>query len=314
MQFGPEPPPEQEDDETDLLPCRQRVTLTGHDGAVLAIRFNKEGTYCLSCGKDRTVRLWNPERGILVKTYEGHGYEVRDVCVAKDNSKFATGGGDRQIFLWDVGSGKTIRRFKGHEKTINTLTFGAEDGVMFSGGYDTFVHVWDCRSRNYNAIQTLSGFKDSVTCVKATGTEIFASCVDGTLKRFDIRMGQVCTDDFREPVTCVALSGDEACVLVACMSDRMVLTDKSSGQVLATYRGHKHRAYKIECGFTPTDAHVVGASEDGFVYYWDLVRSNIAKQFRAHKDTVCSIATHAECHVLLTASTDGEIKVWGPDG
>lgn len=51
----------------------------------------------MSGGKDRTVRLWNPHKGNLVKTYPGHGYEVRDVTVSKDNSKFASCGGDKQV-------------------------------------------------------------------------------------------------------------------------------------------------------------------------------------------------------------------------
>ena len=95
--------------------------LRGHQGPCLAVRFNAVGTYCMSGGKvihsnarcpapvacscclqllpaantagpprvlqDRTVRLWNPHRGIQIKVYSGHGYEVRDVAIASDNSK-----------------------------------------------------------------------------------------------------------------------------------------------------------------------------------------------------------------------------------
>lgn len=53
------------------LPSTPSHALAGHEGAVLAVRFNRAGTYCLSCGKDRTVRLWNPHRGVAVKTYTG---------------------------------------------------------------------------------------------------------------------------------------------------------------------------------------------------------------------------------------------------
>lgn len=44
----------------------------------------------MTCGQDRTVRLWNPHRdgleaagdALLVKTYEGrHGYDVQDVAM-----------------------------------------------------------------------------------------------------------------------------------------------------------------------------------------------------------------------------------------
>lgn len=63
------------------LPRDEAHVLKGHEGAVLAVRFNGDGNYCLSCGKDRTLRLWNPHRGIHIKTYKSHGREVRDVHV-----------------------------------------------------------------------------------------------------------------------------------------------------------------------------------------------------------------------------------------
>lgn len=63
------------------LPRTEANVLRGHEGAVLAARFNWNGEYCLSCGKDRTIRLWNPHRGLHIKTYKSHGREVRDVHV-----------------------------------------------------------------------------------------------------------------------------------------------------------------------------------------------------------------------------------------
>lgn len=63
------------------LPRKEANVLKGHEGAVLAVRFNGDGNYCLSCGKDRTLRLWNPHRGIHIMTYKSHGREVRDVHV-----------------------------------------------------------------------------------------------------------------------------------------------------------------------------------------------------------------------------------------
>jgi WD40 repeat protein len=66
-----------------LLPTKEVTVLRGHEGAVLAVRFNKDGKYCLSCGKDRTLRLWNPYKGVHIKTYSGHARDVRDVAVSK---------------------------------------------------------------------------------------------------------------------------------------------------------------------------------------------------------------------------------------
>jgi mitogen-activated protein kinase organizer 1 len=71
--FGPAAPP----DESGALPTRCSAVLAGHEGAVLNVRYNCSGAYALSCGKDRTLRLWSPAKGALIKTYTGHGHEAR---------------------------------------------------------------------------------------------------------------------------------------------------------------------------------------------------------------------------------------------
>lgn len=80
------------------LPTELAFQLSGHQGPVRAVRFNsmlggfpnnahlhglrltfaENGNYCLSCGSDKTLRLWNPHKGLCIKTYMGHGAEVLD--------------------------------------------------------------------------------------------------------------------------------------------------------------------------------------------------------------------------------------------
>lgn len=37
-----------------------------------------DGNYMLSCGSDKSLKLWSVSQGTLLKTYSGHGYEVLD--------------------------------------------------------------------------------------------------------------------------------------------------------------------------------------------------------------------------------------------
>jgi len=46
------------------------------------------------------------------------------------------------------------------------------------------------------------------------------------------------------------------------------------------------QSYKLDCCLTNTDAHVTGGSEDGFVYFWDLVDASVVSKFRAHTSVV----------------------------
>jgi len=60
----------------EALPTEKVSELKAHVGPVLAVRFNRDGNYCLTCGQDRLIKLWNPSKGLVVKTYVGHGHEV----------------------------------------------------------------------------------------------------------------------------------------------------------------------------------------------------------------------------------------------
>lgn len=45
----------------------------------------EDGSYCLTCGRDRHVVLWNPRTGLRMATYQGHGLAVNDAvrCVRR---------------------------------------------------------------------------------------------------------------------------------------------------------------------------------------------------------------------------------------
>jgi mitogen-activated protein kinase organizer 1 len=294
------------------LPQQQQHTLRGHQGTVTNIRFNRLGTYCLSCGQDKTLRLWNPHKGIHIKTYQGHGYEVLDVAVSNDNNQLASCGGDRQIFLWDVASGQIVRRFRGHEARVNCVAWNEDCSVLVSGSYDKMVHLWDCRSRSYTPIQTLNEAKDSVSALFITDHEIFTGSIDGCVRNYDIRAGRLRTDHLGNPVTSVALSNDKNCILASCLDATIRLIDKENGELLSEYKGHKNTEYKITSTFSNTDAYVVSGSEDSVIYIWDLVDTKVVRKLRGHTKVVCGLAYHpvADTHVLLSCSQDATIKVW----
>lgn len=41
------------------------------------------------------------------------------------------------------------------------------------------------------------------------------------------------------------------------------------------YTGHKNQKYKLDCCLSERDTHVVSCSEDGKVFFWDLVEVSL---------------------------------------
>jgi len=44
-----------------------------------------DGEYCLTCGSDKKIKLWNPFKELCLKTYAGHGDCVMDACGSCDS-------------------------------------------------------------------------------------------------------------------------------------------------------------------------------------------------------------------------------------
>ncbi|EDV28040.1 uncharacterized protein TRIADDRAFT_21018 [Trichoplax adhaerens] len=295
------------------LPDTPSSTLRGHQGPVRAVRFNNNGNYCLSCGSDKIIKLWNPHSALSIKTYKGHGQEVLDIAATLDNSRLASGGTDKMIILWDVGTGQIIRKFRGHSGAINSIAFNDECTVIVTGSYDATIRTWDTRSRRYDPIQVLDEASDSISSVKVSNHEIISGCIDGKVRLYDLRAGKMNEDYIGPPVTSVSYSKDGQCILTSCLDNTLRLLDKDSGQLLNEFTGHKNSDYKIDSCFTHTDAHVVSGSEDGYIFIWDLVEGSVVTKLNANlskRDIIYSLAFHPREPYLLTASAFGDIIFW----
>lgn len=135
----------------------------------------------------------------MIKHYKNlHNYDVCGLDISKDNSKFVTCGGDKNIIITDVIESKTIRKFAGHTHRVNSVKYNQDNTLIVSASYDTTVKFWDNRANSYHPIDTIKGFKDSVTHAEiVNGYEIMCSSMDGTTRFYDVRNGQFICDDIK---------------------------------------------------------------------------------------------------------------------
>ncbi|XP_075715229.1 WD repeat domain-containing protein 83 isoform X2 [Rhinoderma darwinii] len=280
------------------LPQHLQRRLACNQGAVRAVRFNVDGNYCMTCGSDKSLKLWNPHKGTMLKTYSGHGYEVLDAA-----------GSDKTIILWDVAQGQVVRKFRGHAGKVNCVEFNEESTVIISGSIDSSIRCWDSRSRRPEAIQILDEAKDGISSIKVSDHEILAGSVDGNLRRYDLRAGEMCADYVGSPITCVSFSQDSQCLLASSLDSCLRLLDKDTGELLGEYSGHQNASYKLDSCLSEKDTHVVSCSEDGTVCFWDLVEGSLTLKLPVSKGVIQSLSYHPTEPCLLTTS-EGEVQVW----
>ena len=207
------------------------------------------------------------------------------------------------MYIWDVSTGHVVRRIRAHAAQVNCVRYNHDSSVALSGSVDGSVKAWDLKSKSWEPIQTFDDAKDAISSMCVSDYEIITASLDGQVRRYDLRKGQLCADNLRSkikrrfhalinPIMITAsignviLSNDKQSLLVNCINSKVKLIDKGTGEILAEYvtqrlkithyffqsfKGHKNGKYRVEGGFIDNDAYVVSGSEDGFVHVWDLI-------------------------------------------
>ncbi|XP_034948837.1 WD repeat domain-containing protein 83 [Chelonus insularis] len=282
------------------------------EGAIRVVRFNTDGAYCITGSSDRRLRLWNPHRNALLKTYSGHGGEVMDASASCDSSQIISCGLDKSVILWDVATGNPVRRFRGHSGGVMTVCFNEESSMAISGSRDNSVKCWDIRSKNQEPVQTLNEAKDAISSIKVSDHEIISASFDCRIRRYDIRAGEVTSDCLGEAITCVSFTRDGQCTLASCADGVIRLLDKDTGELLNEFKGHTVDDLCLESSVDYNDSKVLSGSADGKLWVWDLTNQKVLAKLSGDEKTkypTVSLSVHPQENSIL-ATNGTNVFMW----
>lgn len=270
-----------------------------------------DGSYLLTCGSDKKLKLWNPLTGLLLKTYGGHANEVTDAVGSCDSCHIVTASLDKSIIYWDVTTAQPLRRLRCHAGGVNCVRLNEDSGLAVSGGKDNLLMCWDIRSRKQEPIQVMNDAKDCITAIIVTDHQIVSASLDGCVRHYDLRSGQLTCDQIGPPIVHMAQTRNGQCVLVACSDNVLRLIDNDTGAKLAEYRGHRAEDFQIECGIISNDSRIISGSSEGCAIIWDLVDEKEVERMQVGAaGVVHSLTTHPTRNEIVLARRR-EFQVWG---
>ena len=171
-----------------------------------------------------------------------------------------------------------------------------------------------------------SDAKDAVSSVAVRGAEVFTGSVDGRVRVYDLRSGEVDVDVLATSgVTSVAPSADGEGYLVSTLDSTMRFMDRPTGKCLQTFRddGFRNATYRVRSTFAMADSLAVSGTEDGGVFAWDVLSGQLrhklwhrqngqksAGEPASKKDVVSAVAWNQMRKQLASAGGDGEVCVW----
>lgn len=125
-----------------LAECKYTIQDEGHSDWVSCVRFSPNHTnpIIVSCGWDRTVKVWNLANCKLKINHKGHNGYLNTVTVSPDGSLCTSGGKDTKALLWDLNDGKHLHTLD-HNDSINALCF-SPNRYWLCVAYGPSIKIW----------------------------------------------------------------------------------------------------------------------------------------------------------------------------
>ncbi|KAI3651392.1 hypothetical protein MP228_003734 [Amoeboaphelidium protococcarum] len=283
-------------------------------GPTYVVKWSGNNRHCLAGGLDKEIRLYNPhlESDQCIQRYSGHQAAVHCIAISPHiNESFVSGGADGRALVWDVLSGKVIQRLSAHQLRIKDICVNDELSVMATASQDSLVKLWDIRykMRAYGQIQELSDATDSVSSVSMSRYMIAAASIDGHVRVYDIRRGQLDAfyidggDNSGIPCTKCIINQDQNAILVSSLDNSARLIDLASGDVLNLFTGHVNYEYKIDSCLINNESQVVCGSEDGRIVVYDMIDGTITSEVKVSQSQVLAIDVNQKNDLMVSTGT-----------
>lgn len=124
---------------------RVEKSVEAHCGAVLAGRWNYEGTALVTVGEDGQVKIWS-KTGMLRSTLAQQGTPVYSVAWGPDSEKVLYTAG-KQLIIKPLQPNAKVLQWKAHDGIILKVDWNSVNDLILSAGEDCKYKVWDSYGR-----------------------------------------------------------------------------------------------------------------------------------------------------------------------
>jgi WD40 repeat protein len=315
------------------------------------VRFSPDGTRIVSGGGGANLKLWDKNTGELVRVFRGHEGPINTVGFSETGAVL-TGSQDTTLRAWNLADGNNIQTFGVVPRISEHLTQAdaaplfwsavgqiisadiSPNGKLVATGNDQMAILWDgttgkpIRPVNRSAAPTTSSLKvyqvafstDGRTLMTVNAVEeIKGEFRPPVLRFWDTESGKLIRSIER------LHNGDPPSIVVSPARNKILsiggdghakVWDFDSGKLLHDFRLDKNlfRGTSPFKGRFSSDNRQVALWGSSTLLLWDTETGQTLKIFRTNNEEIVSAAVSPDGRRLVSASTDGLLRVWDCQG
>ena len=245
-----------------------------------------------------------------------HQSSIMTVRFSPDGRLLATGGADYLIQLTDVATGQISTTLAGHQDIVQAVAWSANSGQLLSGDLSGRVLLWQLNEDfPETGFQELAQLESAVRGVALSSDNqlAYAGCLDGRVCVFDLKQGgkQVFEWCHADSLLTLRLSPQEDALVTAGVRQLHVV-NLPGGDVRSEIAREPHHHY-ASLALHPTRGTVAVGENSGRTTELSLRDGTVTGHWDWHQMSPTAAAFHPQGSRLVTAGSDGGIKVWDVD-
>jgi WD40 repeat protein len=284
----------------------------GHTGAVTCLAVVPAGTFLITGGEDKTVRIWEVASGKQLRSFQGHMTRVTAVASRGDGKQIASASEDGAVRLWDLNTTDDHRALTEATDSLWAVAFSPDGKRVAAAGSDLSIRVYNPETGKIEA--TLAGAKSPVTSLAffPDSNRLVAAGGDQVVVIWDVAK--------QKPIK--ELRGHESAIMSVAVSEdsKLIVSGGTLGD--RTVRGFSPDGDKALWTWTarsPVSAvairkgmrHVAVGLADGSLATLDISGPTPKETSQPiHVAGVAGVAYSPDGLRLATVGGDGIVRVW----
>ncbi|KAF8840902.1 WD40 repeat-like protein [Paxillus ammoniavirescens] len=284
------------------------TTMSGHTGLICRIAYLPGGKRVVSCSDDKTVRIWDVEKGEQEGTSMVHEGCVYALAVTKDGKRILSGGEDKRITMWDVKTYERIEEWAGHTGRIRCIALSPDDRLAASGDWDDKLMIREMKSGDIKHSIDTGNFVWSL-CFSPNGEKL-ACTVYNAIKVYDVDSGKLVLGPIKGHelwVCCVLWSLDGNQLFSASTDFTIRCWNSESGELIGQpWTGHTNNVTSLS--LSPDGTKLASASWDKTIRYWDTQSGKPIEHPPQQENFLSAVAFSPSGEFV--ACGDNKVSIW----